>query len=446
VKFQIRIPRFVTSTLQAGTKHEYPVLDGGDVTMPNPWDLPPHTVALVGRPAVWSLIDIETPRVPLVFTSIPAQRYHFEQDFGGHLFVVVVSADGTRASVIEAGPERSSGSGALLPYCYPEDAFIKEGLVDFEPLVVATPHGLAPEFFAGLVRDAHRAYDGDQRYTAIEIPFLRIGRDSNSYAVGVLASSGVDPRTLPRPQQAMRWEWTGYPGMEDPVHRANFGAYLGAPSSLGDGVDDVAYHNADGSVRYAIVGGTPGTTVHLPCGEDVVLDDLGRIVLAPDDARRLGLPTSHTEPPEQIRNRRRFPSDPAPAGAEITLVAGGKSVPLSPGHEYTGTIVARNDALALATLRTRDNVEVVLPLAELGVEMRDPKRVDRMVRVGYRLTVGLRRDRHPRLRPYGPAPLRDRLGPRRFHAPSPLRIATAAAVASTVLACAIAAYTRRRGA
>lgn len=412
--------------------------------MPNRWKLPPHTVALVGRPAVWSVIEIETPRIPLLFTAIPPQRYHLEQDFGGHLFVIVVSADGTRANVIEAGPEREDGSGALLPYCYPEDDFIREGVVDFEPLVIAPPHGLSAEFFAHMVRAAHREYDGDQRYTAIEIPFLRVGRDSNSYAVGVLVSSGVDPRALPQPKQTMRWEWTGYPGMEDPVHRANYGAYLGAPSSLGDGVDDVAYHNLDGGVRYAVVGGAPGAAVTLPGGETIVLDDLGRIAFAPDDAKRLGLPTTHTEPPAQIRNRRRFPNDPAPAGAEITLVVDGESVPLAPGNAYRGVIVARNDALAIATLRTNDNVDVVVPLAELGVEMRDPKRVDRLFRVGYRLVVGLRSDRHPRLRPLGPAPLRDRLGPRRFHAPGPLLATGLAVLALAAVALTYAAFRRYR--
>jgi len=445
VKFEIRIPRFVSSTLQAGTKKVFLILDGCDVELPNRYGLPPHTVALVGRPALWSLIDIETPRIPLVVTSIPAQRYHFEQDFGGHLFIVVATADGAHVHVIEAGPEHANGSGALLPYCYPEDDFIEAGIVDFEPLVVTPPHGLRPEFFAELVRAAHRAYDGDQRYTAIEIPFLRVGRDSNSYAVGVLVSCGVDPRSLPSPQKTMRFELTGYPGMEDPVHRANFGAYLGGLSSLAPGVDDVAYHNADGSVRYAVVGGAPHATVRLPCGETVELDQLGRIVLEPADALRLGLPTTHTEPPQQIRERRRFPRSPAPAGAEITLVVDGISRPLVPGNTYRGTIVARNDALALATLRTNQNVAVVLPLGELGVELRDPKRVDRLLRVGTRVSVGLRPDRHPRLRRLGPARLRDQLGPRRFHAPSHRRLAGFGAICAAILSgAATLAYARTR--
>ena len=420
----------------------YPILDGCAVTIPNRWKLAPHTVAMVGRPAVRSIIDIETPRIPLVITTIPAGRLHLEQDFGGHLFLIVISADGGSASVIEAGPEREDGSGALLPYAYPEDDFVKEGVIDFEPLVIDPPNGLSQEFFAGLVVAAHREYDGDQWYTAVEIPFLRVGRDSNSYVVGILASCGVDPREMPLLKNAMRWEWTGYPGMEDPVHRANFGAYLGDISSLDDGLHDVAYHNVDGSVRYAVVGGAPSAVATLPCGERVTLDRLGRIAFAPEDARRLGLPSTHTEPPEQIRERRRFPSDPAPAGAEITLVIAGKSVPLVPGATYTGTIVARNDALSLATLRTSDRVDIVLPIAELGVELRDPKRVDRMFRVGSRLAVGLRRDRHPRLRTLGLASFRDRLGPRRFHAPRPKQIFVS--IVLTLGAGAIAGFTIAR--
>lgn len=444
MKFQIRIPRFVSSTLQSGSQRVYAVLDGRAVTIPNRWGLPPHTVAVVGRPAVWSIIDIETPRIPLVFTAIPEQRLHLEQDFGGHLFAIVISADGARANVIEAGPEHEDGSGALLPYAYPEDDFVREGVIDFEPIVIAAPNGLSREFFANLVKATHRDYDGDQRYAAVEIPFLRVGRDSNSYVVGILASCGVDPREMPLLKEAMRWEWTGYPGMEDPVHRANFGTYLGTISPLGDALDDVAYHNADGSVRYAVVGGEPGAVVTLPCGERVTLDRLGRIVLAPDDAKRLGLPTTHTEPPEQIRERRRFPSEPSPAGAELTLVVDGKSVPLVPGATYTGTIVARNDALFLATLRTNDDVDIVLPIAELGVELRDPKRVDRLFRVDSRLSVGLRRDRHPRLKPHGNAWLRDRFGPRRFHAPNPMQIAVSTTLGLGVAALASFAFARIR--
>ncbi|GAC1312364.1 MAG: hypothetical protein NVSMB21_22850 [Vulcanimicrobiaceae bacterium] len=446
MRFSIRIPRVVTSTVRGGPGGAFAITDGSDVAMPNRWGFAPHSVALVGRPAVWSLVDIETPRIPLVFASIPAQRYHFEQDFGGHLFIVVATGDAANVHVIEAGPQRDDGRGALLPYRYPEDDFIAAGLIDFDPLLVPPPHGFSPEFFAGLIRAAHRAYDGDQRYTAIEIPFLRVGRDSNSYAVGVLISCGVDPRAIPSPKKTMRWEWTGYPGMEDPVHRANFGAYLGAPGTLGAGVDDVAYHNADGSVRYAVVGGSPYAVVRLPSGTKVELDAWGRMAFAPADAAAHGLPSASTEPPQQIRRRRHFPADPAPAGAEITLVVGGASVPLVPGTTYTGTIVARNDALGLATLQTEAGVAVVLPLAELGVELRDPRRVDRLLRVGSRLTVGLRRDRHPRLRPRGPAPLRDRIGPRRFHAPRPIQLALTGALgcAALVLGVAVREYWRTR--
>ena len=433
MKFQIRIPRFVTSTVESNPRSQYPVLDGSDVHIPNRWKLPPHTVALVGRPAVWSLIDIETPRIPLLFAAIPSQRWHFEQDFGGHLFIIVTSADGRHASVIESGPANPNGTGALVPFCYPEDDFITHGVLDFEPLVVEPPHGFDRIFFAELVRATQRDYDGNQRYLAVEIPFFRVGRDSNSYAVGVLIGCGVDPRSIPRPPRTARYEWTGYPGIEDPVHRANFGAYLGAPSALGEGIVEVAYHNADGSVRYAVVGGEPYGRARLPGGTQVALDRHGRISFSPSDALRHRLPTTHTDPPEQIRDRVRFPETPSTAGAPITLVIDGISVPLAAGNTYTGTVVARSEALGLATMRSNDASEIVLPLAELGVELRDPKRVDTLLRVGTQVTLGLHRDRHPRLVAHRRGPLRDRLGPRRFHAPRPVDIMRVLACASGAL-------------
>ena len=327
-----------------------------------------------------------------------------------------------------------NGSGALVPFAYPEDQFAERGVIDFEPITIAPPNGLAAEFFAELVRTAQRGYDGDQRYRAVEIPFLRVGRDSNSYAVGVLISCGIDPRDVPKPRKSMRFEWTGYPGMEDPVHRSNFGAYLGVPNRLADDVVDVAYHNADGSVRYAVVGGRPNATVQLPDGSEVRLDANGRITFAPDDARRHGLPTNHSEPPAQIRSRRKFPPDPSPAGAEITLIVDGRPVPLAPGAQYRGTVERRHDGLGLAHLRGTGS-EVVLPLVELGAELRDPKRVDRLLQIGTEVTVGLSRDRHPKLRAHGTDWLRDRLRARRFHLPRTKNVA-ATAVAAVVIAAA----------
>ncbi len=356
VQVAVRIPRFATSTFAAATTRAYPVLDGRDVTMPNRWRLPPHTVAIVGRPAVWSVLDIATPRIPLFFGAIAARRYHLELDFGGHLFIVVTSADGASADVIEAGPERSNGSGALLPYSYPEDDFIAGGVFDFDPLVIDAPHGFSAAFFADLVRSAHRDYDGDQRYTAVEIPFLRVGRDSNSYAVGVLVSCGVDPRALPHPKETMRWEWTGYPGMEDPVHRANFGAYLGRANALGAGIDAVAYHNADGSVRYAVVGGTPGAAVRLPGGDDVRLDGLGRIVFAPADALRAGIPIAPTQPPDQIASvadtpRTRHPPAPKSPSLSTANRCGWHRDTRIPGRSWRATTPWRSPTCARPTNR-----------------------------------------------------------------------------------------------
>ncbi len=433
MRFRLRIPRFATSAVEAAPPGLRPVLDGSDVVVANRWKIPAHTVALVGRPAVWFSFDLNTPNFRLGPFAIASKRLVWEQDFGGHLFVAITDADASRATIIEAGPLNPNGTGALVPYAYPEDEFAQRGVVDFEPIVIPPPNGLSEAFFAQLVRTTQRAYDGDQRYRAVEIPFLRVGRDSNSYAIGVLLCCGIDPREIPKPLKAMRWEWTGYPGAEDPVHRANFGAYLGAPSRVDPGIIDVAYHNDDGSVRYVVVGGPAGGSARLPDGSDVQLDENGRIAFAPDDAARRGLPTNHTQPPAQIQQRRLFPPDPAPAGAEITLIVDGRSVPLKPGTQYRGTVVNRHDGLALAELAAGGS-RVALPLAELGVELRDPKRVDRLLQVGTEVTVGLRRDRYPKLVAHGEDWLRDLFGQRRFHLPRTKNVVSTAAIAAVAAA------------
>jgi hypothetical protein len=434
VKFQARIPNLISSSIESAAPRAKPQLDGHEASVPNVWKLPPYTVALVGRPAVWFALDIVTPKIPMGFTTIPSRHHVWEQDFGGHLFIAVTGADAARATLIEAGPENPNGTGALVPFCYPEDDFTKRGIIDFEPVVIDPPHGLSKEFFSELVAQTQEHYDGDQRYLAIEVPFLRVGRDSNSYAVGVLLACGVDPRTVPKPVKSMRWEWSGYPGAEDPVHRANFGGYLGAPSDLGGGATDVAVHNEDGSVRLSIVGGTPNGTARLPDGTEVRLDELGRIAFSPEDARKHGLPSTHTDPPEHIRNRRRFPAQPSPSGAEITLVIDGQPVPLRPGTEHRGVVVERNDALYLATLRGDTGKSVVLPIAELGIEMRDPKRVDGLFRVGNEITVGLHADRHPKLIAHGAAGLDDAMNWHQFHAPPWRNVIVTSAVGVAVVA------------
>jgi hypothetical protein len=169
-------------------------------------------------------------------------------------------------------------------------------------------------------------------------------------------------------------------------------------------------------VRYVVVGGAPRGRARLPDGHDVALDPEGRISFAPEEARRHGLPTTHTEPPLHIRTRPHYPRKPAAAGDEITLVVDGRSVSLAPGAIYRGRITRRHDGLGLAWLRTATS-EVVLPLAELGLELRDPRRVDRLLRVGTEVTVGLRSDRHPRLVAHGGDWLRDRLRWRQLHLP-----------------------------
>jgi hypothetical protein len=440
MNFRARIPRVASSSIETGPTHESPILDGSEHVVPNAWKIPPHSVALIGRPAVWVAFDIQTPRIG----PIPPWRWRGEQDFGGHLFLAVVDDDDSKVVLIEAGPTKN-GAGALVPYRYPEDDFAKRKIVDFEPIVIAPPNGLHERFFSALVRRTQRDYDGDQVYLAIEIPFLRVGRDSNSYAVGVLLACGVDPRAIPKPKRALRFEIAGYPGAEDPVHRANFGAYLGMPHRLDDGALSVPYHNADGSVRLVGIGGEPHGTARLPDGAIVALDNFGRRMLAPETAARHGLPVRHATPPKQIAERRHFPPDPAPQGAVITLIVGDRAVPLEPGDAYTGTIVERDDALGLAFLRQADGIEVVLPLTELGVELRDPKRLNALLKVGTTLTVGLHSDRHPKIVVHGDAALADAATWHRPHLPTfgipmhlrPLAIVTAivatAAAALTAL-------------
>lgn len=421
MRFHLRIPQFLTSTVDVGRQPSRPVLDGHDVTVPNDWKLPPHTVALIGRPAVWFEIQVG----PL----------HWEQDFGGHLLIAITGADATNATIIEAGPMHANGTGNLAPYDYPEDEFAERGVMDFEPMVIAPPNGMTEEFFAALVRMTQRDYDGDQRYVAIELPFLRVGRDSNSYAMGVLLSCGLDPREISTPLKRLRSEWTGYPGAEDPVHEGNFGAYFGAPAHLDRTTLEIAHHNADGSVRLVVVGGKPYGEATLADGTVVKLDSHGRIAFSPDDARAHGLPSRHTEPPAHIVNRRHFPDDPQPAGALITLVVDGRATPLEPGEHFRGTISERNDALGIVTLRS-DTGDIVFSLRELGVEMRDPKRVDALFREGVELTVGLHSDRHPRLIVHGENFIKDRLTWRRFHAPRPINIVGTVVGVSVVVAAA----------
>jgi hypothetical protein len=48
-------------------------------------------------------------------------------------------------------------------------------------------------------------------------------------------------------------------------------------------------------------------------------------------------------------------------------------------------------------MRTEDGRIVTMPMNELGVELRDPKRVDAALQVGEFLQVGLHSDRRPRL-------------------------------------------------
>ncbi|BDE05363.1 hypothetical protein WPS_06390 [Vulcanimicrobium alpinum] len=422
MKFRLRIPNLVSSTVDTRLQQYHPVLDGSDVVVRNRWNLPPNTVALIGRRAVFVALDL--------------LRWHWEQDFGGHLFLVVTSADGRDASIVEAGPLHANGTGALVPYAYPEEAFDEDRLIDFAPEVIAPPHGMDGPAFCALVRSVHLAYDGDQRYRAIEIPFLRVGRDSNSYAIGVLLAACIDPRAIPRgPREALHRELLGYPGTEDPVHRGNFGIYPGAPLPLEDGATALAYHTADGDVLAVVIGGEPDDSARLPDDTTVALDRFGRCVLSSAEAQQRGLPQRRTEPPAHLRARRRFPPDPAPQGACITLLRDGVPVALAPGDRHRGTIVRRHDALGTAVLQA-DDAAWTLPLNELGVELRDPKRVDALVRVGNELTVGLHRDRHPKLDAHGPAAAGDLFSGRRVHLPRQVHVAGAAAIGAATLAAA----------
>ena len=441
MRLHVRIPRFFGSTIETRPQQSYPVLDGRDVIAGNRWKLPPHTVAMIGRPAVRFSVALELPRIPLGFATIAARKLRFEQDFGGHLFLTIADADAQSVRILEAGPLDPNGHGALVPYAYPEEAIAADEVDDFAPIVITPPNGLTEPEFAELLRTAQRSFDGDQRYVAIKIPFLLPGRDSNSYVAGILLCAGVDARAVAKPTHVVHREWTGYPGAEDPVHLSNFGTYLGTPTRLASGAFDLAYHNDDGSVRFVVVGGEPHATVQLPDGSDAKLDERGRIVFTAKAARAHGLPSHHTEPPANLRSRQRFPADPAAAGGFVTVVVGGVSAPLEPRSRYTGRIVVRNDALGVATLRTA-TADVILPIGELGVELRDPKRVDQLFRVGNELTLGLHADRYPKLVVHGPSYFADRLQWRRFHAPRPLHIAAGVASA-VILGIAVLAYRRR---
>jgi hypothetical protein len=88
--------------------------------------------------------------------------------------------------------------------------------------------------------------------------------------------------------------------------------------------------------------------------------------------------------------------------------------------------------LGLAKLRTTAGSDVILPLTELGVELRDPKRVDELLQVGTDLTVGLHSDRHPKLVPHGSAGFDDRFTWHRPHAPRPVNVIGAVAVTAIV--------------
>ena len=423
MRFRLRVPSVATSTVESLSNKGTPVLDGRDVLVKNRWNLPAHTVAMIGRPAVWFAFDL--------------YKWHIERDIGGHLYLLVTDEDTSQAAIVEAGPRNPNGTGALVPFNYPEETFAERHISDFDPEIIPPPHGVSAAFFADSVRAMHRAYDGDQRYLAIEIPFLRVGRDSNSYAIGVLLACGVDPRAIPKgPKKAIRRELSGYPGAEDPVPKANFGVYFGAPTPLDGGAAELAYHASDGGVTVVAVGGEPNGRVRLGDGTFVGLDNLGRIIFSPDDARAHGMPTRKTEPPQHIRTRRRYPKHPDPAGGYISLVADGSSVPLEPGKSYRGTVVSRNDALGITTLRT-DNGECTLPIADLGVELRDPKRVNELFNVGNTVTVGLHHDRHPKLIAHGSRYLPDRLRWRRLHVPRWINVVTTVAIGAAIITAAI---------
>jgi hypothetical protein len=143
MRLRLRIPRFASSTVEAAPTALRPVLDGSDVIVPNRWKIPAHTVALVGRPAVWFSFDVTIPPFKIGPIVIPSKRLVWEQDFGGHLFVAIADADDSRVTIIEAGPRNSNGTGALVPFAYPEDEFAARGVVDFAPIRIPPPNGLS---------------------------------------------------------------------------------------------------------------------------------------------------------------------------------------------------------------------------------------------------------------------------------------------------------------
>lgn len=446
MNFRFRIPLLASSSVESGRQQSYPVTDGRDVRIPNVWKLAPG-VWLGGRPAVWMSLAFGLPAITIGPLRTAKWEFRFERDFGGHLFLLVVRDGQTgHALLVEGGPTSANGSGALVPYRYPEEDFAKREVVDFAPIRIHAPQGLAEPAFAEMVLATQRAYDGNQFYLVIELPFLRIGRDSNSYVVGVLLSCGVDARAIPKQpaKDLIRREISGYPGAEDPVHRANFGVYSGVATALAGDLLAIATHEENGDVRYVTIGGEPGGRARLADGSEYALDERGRVVLEAAEARAHGLPAAHTQPPAQIAARRRFPKKPQPAGAEITLVVDSTTMPLTSGDSYEGTIERVDDALGVAFLAATDGRKIMLPLTELRVELRDPERVDRLLKVGSHLTVGLHRDRHPMLVPHGSAAADDALVWHRFHAPSWTKVAVTTALGVALLGAAGYAWFRAR--
>ena len=125
-------------------------------------------------------------------------------------------------------------------------------------------------------------------------------------------------------------------------------------------------------------------------GSEVTLDALGRFIIEPPEARRRGLPATDTEPPPNCASAVIFPPILRRPGRDHAR----RRRPLgaaSSGDEHRGTIVARNDALALATLREGER-EIVF---RCGTRRRATRsgRVDRLLSVGNELTVDLYEDR-----------------------------------------------------
>ena len=127
MRLSSRIPRVIASTVEKGPPGYGPILDGRDVVVPNVWNLPAHTVALAGRPAVWYSLDVATPEIRLGPMAFRPVRIRIEQDFGGHLYLIVIDGDARQAHLIEAGPSHSNGTGALVPYLYPEGDLARHG-------------------------------------------------------------------------------------------------------------------------------------------------------------------------------------------------------------------------------------------------------------------------------------------------------------------------------